>query len=328
MVRVVGGFLRAREVNELLCHNLWATIKRLAKRATTKRAAVAYITSDELVKFADGDVLITDASESAIASGQTNAKVLARVFKRGARLYSLRGLHTKVYLLGGTVVIGSANLSATSANDLIEAAWVTDAPTAVGMATSLVQQLTVQAERIDETFLRQILKIKVKRHPAPGGRSAKPKRVRIPKHRTWIVGVKEILKDLPAEQEAIEAGTAAAKQMVTKSSSDVSWIRWTGHSRFRSEAKEGDSVIQIWSSYRAKRPTAVYRHAPILHRQEENTCTRFFVEDFADMGDTCITWIEFKKIVGRVGLIGKIGPASAREITEPTANALFSLWRD
>jgi hypothetical protein len=79
-------------MNELLCDSLWSTIKRLAKRATTKRAAVAYITSDEFVKFADGDVLITDASEPAIASGQTNAKVLARAFKRGAELYSLRGL--------------------------------------------------------------------------------------------------------------------------------------------------------------------------------------------------------------------------------------------
>jgi hypothetical protein len=37
-------------MNELHCDNHWATIKRLARRATTKRAAVAYVTSDEFVK--------------------------------------------------------------------------------------------------------------------------------------------------------------------------------------------------------------------------------------------------------------------------------------
>jgi hypothetical protein len=313
-------------MNELLSDNLWATIKRLAKKSSAKQAAVAYVTSEEFVTFADGDVLITDASDHAIAAGLTNAKVLARAFRRGAQLYSLPGLHTKVLLLGGTAVIGSANLSEASVNNLVEAAWVTDAPVAVGMATSLVQQLTTQAKAINEAFLDRILKIKVKVRPRPVGRSAKPKKVKIPKHRTWIVGVHELVKDFPAEQQAIEAGTAAAEEKITKSSSDVSWVRWTGNSRFRSEAKEGDTVIQIWSTRRAKKPSAVYRHAPILHRQEEDTCTRFFVEDFADCDDTSITWGVFRKLVRRVGLNGKIGPASSRSIAEAYANALFALW--
>jgi hypothetical protein len=258
--------------------------------------------------------------------GLTNAQVLANAFKRGAKLYSLPGLHTKVLLLGGSAVIGSANLSNKSASKLVEAAWVTDAPAAVGMATSLVQQLTNQARKIDETFLKRILKIDVKAHPKPASGSGKRKRVRIPKHLTWIVGVHELVKDFPAEQAAIELGTAIAEQNATKSSSDVSWIRWTGKSRFRGEAKEGDTVIQIWSRRKTKKPLAVYRHAPIVHRQDEDTCTRFFVEDFADCEDKSITWSAFKKLVRQVGMAGKIGPASARPIAEAYADALFALW--
>jgi hypothetical protein len=313
-------------MDELLSDNLWASIRRLAKKSSAKRAAVAYVTSDEHVKFGDGDVLVTDAGNKAIASGQTDAELLVRAFKRGAQLYSLPGLHTKVLLLGGTVVIGSANLSESSASVMVEAAWVTDSPAAVGMATSLISQLTIQAKKIDPVFLDRILKIKVNVQPHFKGKQTKPKQVKIPKHRTWVLGVHELIKDYPAEQEFIESGTAAAEGNVTKASSDVSWIRWTGNSRFRSEAKEGDTVIQIWSAHGSKTSSAVYRHAPILHRQVEDTCSRFFVEDFADCNDTSITWSRFKKLVKKLDMPGKIGPSSARGISEAYSNALFALW--
>ena len=70
------------KMDELLSDNLWPTIKRLAKRSSSKRAAVAYVTSEEYVEFGEGDVLVTDASHEAIASGQTNAKLLERAFER------------------------------------------------------------------------------------------------------------------------------------------------------------------------------------------------------------------------------------------------------
>jgi hypothetical protein len=206
-------------MNELLSDNLWAVIKQLGKKASARRAAVAYVTSEEFVKFSEGDVLVTDASDHAIAMGQTDAQVLANAFKRGAQLYSIPGLHTKVLLLGGSAVIGSANLSDASATNLVEAAWVTDAPAAVGMATSLVQQLTNQAQKIDEGFLKRILKIEVKAHPKPADRAAKPKKVKIPKHASWIIGIDELVKDFPAEQAAIESGSATAEGKLTKSSS-------------------------------------------------------------------------------------------------------------
>jgi len=313
-------------MNELLSDTLWSTIKKLAKKATSKRAAVAYVTSEEFVTFGEGDLLITDASNHAIAARHTDARLLDRAFRRKAQLYSVPGLHTKVLLLGGTAVIGSANLSESSANNLVEAAWVTDAPAAVGMAMSFIQQLIDQAEVIDEAFLKRVLKIKLKAHPKPVGPTTKPKQVKVPKHQTWVVGVHELIKDFPAEQEAIEAGTATAKVKVSKSFNDVSWIRWTGNSRFRSEAKEGDTVIQIWSGRKAKNPSVVYRHASILIRQDEASCTRFFVEDFADGDETSIALGKFKKLVLRVGLAGKIGPSSARLIAEAYSNALHALW--
>ena len=154
-------------MNELLCDKLWPTIRRLAKRSASKWAAIAYVSSDALIKFGKGDLLITDASNHAIVMGQTSAQVLNRAYKRSAKLYSLPGLHSKVLLLDGTAVIGSANLSGSSATSLVEAAWVTDNPVAVGMASSLIRQLSQQAEEIDVRFLARILKIEVKRSGRP-----------------------------------------------------------------------------------------------------------------------------------------------------------------
>lgn len=61
-------------MNELLCDDLWPTIRKLAHKAAVRRAAVAYVTSDEILRFTEGDVLVTDASDHAIAAGQTSAR--------------------------------------------------------------------------------------------------------------------------------------------------------------------------------------------------------------------------------------------------------------
>ena len=49
----------------------------------------------------------------------------------------------------------------------------------------------------------------------------------------WIVGVHELTKEYPDEDDAIESGKAIASKSLADEASDVSWIRWTGNSRFR-----------------------------------------------------------------------------------------------
>jgi hypothetical protein len=316
-------------MNELLSDNLWTTIKGLAEKCRAKRAAVAYVTTDRFVKFGQGDILVTDASDHAIATGQTSAQILARAHKRGAELYSLSDLHSKVILLDGTAVIGSANLSESSANALVEAAWVTNSPAAVGMVTSMVAQLAVEADVIDDAFLDRIQRIKV---IAPGWRKGKAVRaknnVKIPQHQTWIIAV-ELARASAKEQKAIEAGEAIAERAISRDSSDVSWIRFRARAPFRSDAKPGDTVIQIWSRPGAKMPESVWRHAPILNRQEEEKCTFFTVRQFADCDDTSISWSKFKTLMERLGMsINKIGPAFSRRISEAKANVLFSMWEE
>jgi hypothetical protein len=313
-------------VNELHSDALWKTIRRLARKSSVKRAAVAYVTSDDMVRFGDGDILVTDASDAAIAGGQTDAEVLVRAFDRGVRLYHLDGLHAKVMLLDGVAVIGSANLSASSASSLVEAAWVTDHPTAVGMVGSLIEQLAEQASPIDGAFLARAKKIPVSARRGKGAARKPGTKVNLPPHQSWIIGVHELARDFPAEAEDIARGEAVAEGHRTRSDSEVEWIRWTGNSRFRTEARRGDTVIQIWRPRGATTPMAVYRHASILHRQEEPSCTRFYVEAFGDAEEATLTWARFRRLLKQVRVPAKIGPNSARRVAEEHADALFSLW--
>src|SRR5688572_7885217 len=98
-------------MNELLSKSLWPRLRELAKSAHRKHAAIAYVTDDRFVVFGEGDVLITDASDGAITSGQTSATVLKAALKRGAKIVSIPGLHAKLYVFDRYAIIGSANLS-------------------------------------------------------------------------------------------------------------------------------------------------------------------------------------------------------------------------
>jgi len=316
-------------MNRVISHNLWKEIKRLAKNANRKRAAVAYVTSDEVLKFGEGDILIVDASDSAIASGQTDAGVLRSAFNRGAEIYSCPGLHAKVMLLGGYAVIGSANISKSSMDSLIEAALISESPGIVSMAGGFISKLQEKSDPIDDGFINRICSIKVKSKTYLKRPSKKRKiSIKNSQYRTWIVGgltdVSEKLQQ--KESKRIEEGEREAKQLLRYPDSEVDWIRFTGKSKFRKEAKENDQVIQIWKGSSKDKRRTVYRHMPIILRKDEPNCTRFYIEDSQDSEETAITWSQFFKLTKKVGIKRKIGPNSDRIISSEDSEALFFLW--
>jgi hypothetical protein len=77
--------------------------------------------------------LITDASEKAIRSNQTDAKLLRELRGNGVTIHSHKGLHSKVLLLGRHAIVGSANMLGSG---LIEASVVTDDPSVVSGVAS------------------------------------------------------------------------------------------------------------------------------------------------------------------------------------------------
>lgn len=320
-------------MHKLISSGLWNEINRLAEKSKVKMAAVAYVTNDNSIKFEEGDLLIVDASNEAIESGRTSAPLLRRAFKKGAELYSCRGLHAKVMLFDGIALVGSANISQSSERSLVEAVLLTDNPNIVAMARNFIEKLRENSKLMDMSFINRINALKVERPIRKGFNPSKKRglKIKINTPRTWLVSVTWLDEERYEEEITYaERGAEKAKELLSKSSSEVGWIRFTqAKSRFLREAKPFDSVIQIWSdSTKSKRPDAVYFHAHILSRQKEPTCTRFFFEDYANAERNALTWSQFKKLAKQVGVPFKVGRYTTRLLPDEYSSALASLWKE
>jgi hypothetical protein len=309
--------------------NLWKRIGQASKKAKTKRAAIAYVTKDLPLALRSNDTLVIDGSDAAIGSGQTSAKVLAQLRRRGVHLYSYGPLHSKVVVLDGIVFASSANLSDSSQRMLLEAGLETDNPTAVSQAIAFIESPAEQSDLIDGKFIARIEKIPVKNNWHPRATGKPPKKLTIPDDpKTWLIGLHSIPEPQdPAELERIEQGEKAAEELRSNAKSETSWARLARNSRVSKIAKRGDSLIVIWRSTNNGSPEAVYHHCPVLVNQPEPNCHRIYYEAFPNFEKKALRWQEFKTLVRKVGL--PMPPKNTtRELTTEQASALHELWED
>ena len=142
----------------LIADDTWDGLDSYLRQATRKRAAIAYIgsTAVQLLDLVDGDLIIMDGSDAALGAGLVDPDVIDAWLAEGVEVRSLWGLHAKVMLLEGRrtrAVVGSANASARSRDQLREAAVVTDDE---GLCAQVSEQLDVwqaESEEIDAEWL-------------------------------------------------------------------------------------------------------------------------------------------------------------------------------
>jgi hypothetical protein len=48
-------------MQHLISLNVWSRVKALSDRSQTRTAAIAYVTTDAMIRFGAGDLLVTDA---------------------------------------------------------------------------------------------------------------------------------------------------------------------------------------------------------------------------------------------------------------------------
>jgi hypothetical protein len=312
-------------MNELLSSDIWNRVQHLAKTAQKKSAAIAYVTDDSRIRFGANDTLITDASDPAIKSGQTSATVLQAAVKRGARVFSLPGLHAKVCILDQYAIIGSANLSKAS-DRLTEVALLTDQPSVVSASRLLIEQISENGEPVDADFLNRIstLPVQDRSHGTRGNRARIPT---APMPRTWLLGLMPVA-ERSAEARISNRGREEAQRSLSSKESTVAPIRYRGNSRFRKEAKRGDLVIRIWTPQSNGRPQAVYHHSPILQVTQDldNDVTWFYVEEYPDADETSLKWKHFLKICAQLEHPRNVSQWAAREIPGHISDAMHNLW--
>lgn len=308
----------------IVSDGLWSEIRKLRRPRGAVSAAIAYVTSDAYLKLRRGDVLVCDASDSAIASGQTSTDVLRAAFARGAKVFSSPGLHAKALVLGRVAVVGSANMSESSASTLDEAAMITDDARAVAGVRALVERLSQGADRVDARFLARIAKIKV-RPPRRASRRRRP--IKIGSQRAWLINVVPLDDDKhESEHDLVETEKAEAERDTEFEDSAPGYLRWTGTSSFQKFAKAGDVVIAIWCPSSNSKRGRVYSPEPILRRADRKKVTHFIVEEYADREDTALSFTSFTALWRRVGAGRPPSLRSVREIPIDLAETLRHSW--
>lgn len=295
----------------LLSDDLWKDLSARSADHQRIRAAIAYVTTSYL-DFRAGDILVCDASDDAIKGGLTSAATLRSFTDKGAEVYSYDGLHSKVAVIDDLALIGSANLSENAGVFTCEAWLLTDDQQVVGLVQGFVETVKGEAEPVTEEFLRRIEQFPVTRS---FGRPRKSKaKIDVGESRVWLVATVHLSDRLvKAEEEITEIGVEEASKRIKNAGYEVCWIRWTGKSRFRSEAKPGDLVIDVLTEQRGRRKyIEVYEPAPILFRQDEGHWTRFYLEVSAE--PTYYLWKDIKADFASLG-VTNITPNSTRELT-------------
>lgn len=205
-------------------------------------AAVAYYGkgAGRLLPLSKRSTLLVDASEHAVASGQTSPKDLLVAHRRGVRIFSVRNLHAKVFVVGRRVFVGSTNASTHSKTGLVEAVLETSDPGAVAAARGFVQKNCV--EELGPKALAVLQKLC--RDPLmPGGERARRRHARTVAalHSPLRVAQLQVEEWTEAHQKTHDAGLSEAKHRRKRRGTDVDSYRLTG-SRLPSLF---DDVIQI-----------------------------------------------------------------------------------
>jgi hypothetical protein len=314
-------------MQKVLSSDLWKTVRAQAQKARCRKAAIAYVTED-LIRFRKGDLLVMDASPKAIRCGETDARLLRTLDRRGVCLYHCAGLHAKVLLLDDVAVISSGNLSKSSANGLVEAGMITDQGSTVAGVASFIEQVLAQSKELKANRIATLCKIKVVRRGGRGrgSKQRSPKIARLG-NRTWLVGVRELVKDpAPNEQLLIERALKTLRSQMKDPEEESAWLRWGATTRFARECRQGDSVIQIWRSSKAKQPKSVFRTAPVLLKRKTRKWTWLFLRE-ATGSQAEISWGKFKALLKEVGYSRHVGPWILHVLDPDVADAIERRWK-
>ncbi|HTQ39903.1 MAG TPA: phospholipase D-like domain-containing protein [Pirellulales bacterium] len=257
-------------MQKLITGRVWKEITARAKQ--TKRrstVAVAYFSSAQLLPLNSGSTLVIDMSERAVRAGQTNPTAVVAMLRKGVNVHSVENLHAKVFVIGSRAIIGSANVSATSANYLIEAAIETNDRKTVKAYREWVNSLTG-----DRVTLRQAIRLQKLYVPPRGFNRRKKRNGKLtPQHSPLWTVVTRFGNWNEEEQEAEQIGTPKArKQLRSSRYYDVYNFSWLG-SAFAKTAKRNDLVIE--KVEQSARNIRIFPPRRIIHLQRYRNSNGF-----------------------------------------------------
>lgn len=228
-----------------ISQDIWPQLKKAIRNCRQPcNVAVAYFGkgASKLLPLTEGSRLVVDASEAAVKGGQTYPPDLLTLVRKGVAVYSVSNLHAKVYVLGRSAFIGSANASRHSEAQLVEALIRTTEPETVRAARKFVEKHCLH--QLTPTLLKKLEKLY--RPPrVPGGKPNKRNQVKTadrPSLPRLLVAQLDHVYWSDHEQALHDAGLGIAEQRRKRGHSfELDSFRWTG----RCPYQPGDVIIQV-----------------------------------------------------------------------------------
>jgi hypothetical protein len=139
----------------------------------------------------------------------------------------------------------------------------------------------------------------------------------------WLTAVTE-MEDIPNEEEHVQKGTTEAADMSDADEDNITWLRFTGSSAFRKEAKPGDLIVQIWKSKKGDKNPLIISPIPILFRQDVDNWTRFYIEE--NEKNLFVRYDKAKKALDTANF-GRFGINSLRMLSEKQIEILMNIFK-
>lgn len=242
--------------------------RRLTVAATNQRGdvAVAYVgqRSGHLLRLKSGSRLVVDATEEAVREGKTDPKVLRLLKRRGVRVYSRRGLHAKVFVIGRAAFVGSTNLSRHSATKLIEALVEVREPYTVAALRAFVDSMCLVA--LTDRALEDLVRIY---RPPKSSAAAARKRRRILAETNNIVPALKIVQLRPLdmtekqERESVAGEAVARRSTLHARTMDLEYFQT--NRRLGRSLQRGQWVLQVVTNDDGR--SLVHEPARIVHKR-------------------------------------------------------------
>lgn len=309
-------------MEQFLTGDIWKEVNNLLTKRQKKIACIAYVTTDKL-ELTKGDTLICDASTFAIKFGETSAKIIETYFNRGIKVFSNQQLHSKILLTDAFLVIGSANLSRSSAERLTESSIITDSDVLISQAKAFCHNLTEESSLLSEKDIQTLLKIEVVKRPFKPMSNSKIREKKFG-NKYWFISafpLKE--RSYNKIKDNIEKTTTLISKTKNINEDNISFLRWRAKTKFSQTAKEGDQIILRFNNLDKTR-SYIYPPSTILKKQVVDGFTYFF-HDNRGSEKSKVSWTKFQSYLKTIELEKNITSRS-KNILENDVKKLKPLW--
>jgi hypothetical protein len=304
-------------MNQFHAPHPWKVIQEKAGKQKAM-VAVPFIgkNASKLLPIPSGSILVTRFTDMAIKAGQVSPQEIIQFLKRGVKVHNYPNLHSKVYVFGRRVFVGSANVSSSSMS-LSEACIETTDSEIIQSAKNYIETLCSDLVTLEEA------KSKLSLYPKDGERmfGVKSSNEKDKSHYSvWVFPLEEASYN-EEEQKAWDTGFDIANKKITNPKISKLEGAITHHGKYQL----GDWVVQ---RFNYKSGFLFECPAKIIHMEAIKNSNKICVYLDQPKWARDIPSAKVREVLGNDATVVLYKADSNRKIrSNPTARALLTMWK-